>query len=127
VTARAIPKERPDGSLRVVKGRKLRKPVMAPWMVVVLIATAAFLGLGFARTSLDRTAFDLAELNRQIVAEEARNLDLRLKFARMESPARVAPLAEQLGLLIPHTVHQLMADLDRPFPVVARAEERGTN
>lgn len=127
MTARANPRTTSEKGLRVVKGRKIRRPVMAPWMVVVLIATIAFLGLGFARTSLDRSAFDLAELNREIIVEEARNLDLRLKIARMESPARVAPLAEDLGLVIPNTVHQLMADLDGPSPVVARAEERGTN
>ena len=34
--------------------------------VAVLIVVVAFLGLGFARTSLDGSAFDLAVLNRSI-------------------------------------------------------------
>ena len=50
--------------MRVLRGRKqLRRPALAPWMMMVLIGVAAFLGLGFARTSLDRSAFELDRLD----------------------------------------------------------------
>jgi cell division protein FtsL len=105
--------------LRVLKGRqaKLRRPALAPWMMMVIIGVAAFLGLGFARTSLDKSAFELDRLNRAIAEQEAMNEQLRLEIARMESPARIAPLAEELGLVIPQNTHQLLVDLGGPAVV----------
>lgn len=100
---------------------------MAPWMIVALIAVAGFLGLGFAQTSLDRSAFDLAELNRSLALEQAANLDLRLEIARLENPARIAPLAEEMGLVIPQTTRQLLVDLDEQLPVFAGAETDEAN
>lgn len=102
--------------LRVVKSRRLRRPTVAPWMIMVAIAIIAFLGLGFARTSLDRTAFELAELERAIDEETALNQQLNLEIARLESPARIAPLAEDLGLVIPRNTHQILVDLDPAGP-----------
>lgn len=104
--------------LRVLKGRQTRlRPSLAPWMIVVLIGVAAFLGLGFARTSLDKSAFELDRLNRAIVEQEALNEQLRLEIARMENPARIAPLAEELGLVIPQNTRQLLVDLGGPAVV----------
>lgn len=127
MTALTQPSPKRGENLRVLKGRRLRRPTIAPWMVVVLIGMAAFLGLGFARTSLDRSAFDLAELNRAIATQEALNRELRLQVARMESPARIAPLADQLGLVMPQQVHQLMVDMDALVPPTVRAEDEDTN
>jgi cell division protein FtsL len=86
-------------------------------MMMVVIGVVAFLGLGFARTSLDKSAFELDRLNRAITEQEAMNEQLRLEIARMESPARIAPLAEDLGLVIPQNTHQLLADLGGPAVV----------
>ena len=127
MTALTQPRPKQDENLRVLKGRRLRRPAMAPWMVVVLLGMVAFLGLGFARTSLDRSAFDLAELNRAIATQEALNRELRLQVARMESPARIAPLADQLGLVMPQQVHQLMVDLDAVVPPTVRIDDKDTN
>jgi hypothetical protein len=80
----------------------------------VLIGVAAFLGLGFARTALDRSAFELDRLNRAIVEQEALGEQLRLEIARMENPARIAPLAEERGLVIPENTRQLLVDLGGP-------------
>ena len=113
--------------LRVLKGRRLRKPSIAPWMIMVIIAVVAFLGLGFARTSLDRSAFDLAELNKAIETQLALNEQLRLEVARLENPARIAPLADELGLVIPSDTNQLLVNLDAPSPVVAETDGRGAN
>lgn len=94
---------------------------------MVLIAVVAFLGLGFARTSLDRSAFELAELNQAIDEQAALNEQLRLEVARLENPARIAPLADELGLVIPGDTNQLLVDLDVPSPVVAENEPDGAN
>jgi cell division protein FtsL len=96
-------------------------------MIMVLIAVIAFLGLGFARTSLDRSAFDLAELNKAIDTQLALNEQLRLEVARLENPARIAPLADEMGMVIPSDTNQLLVNLDTPSPVVAEAEGSGAN
>jgi cell division protein FtsL len=83
----------------------------------------AFLGLGFARTSLDSSAFDLAELNKAINEQAAINQQLKLDLARLENPARIAPLAEELGLVLPEKTNQLLVDLDVPAPLVAQTED----
>ena len=127
MTAPALRRPVPDERFRVLKGRKLRKPSVAPWMVMVLIAVVAFLGLGFARTSLDRSAFELAELNKGIAEQAALNEQLRLEVARMENPARIAPLADEMGLVIPSDTNQLLVNLDVPSPVVAEADRDGAN
>jgi cell division protein FtsL len=93
-------------------------------MVMVLIGVIAFLGLGFARTSLDKSAFELDRLDRAIVEQEALNEQLRLEIARLENPARVAPLAEEMGLVIPGDTRQLLVDLGGP--AVVSNQEGGT-
>jgi cell division protein FtsL len=93
-------------------------------MVVAIIGVVAFLGLGFARTSLDRSAFELAELNAEIDAQLALNQELKLEVARLENPARIAPLAAELGMVIPADTNQLLVDLDTA-PVVAETDGVG--
>jgi cell division protein FtsL len=93
-------------------------------MVMVLIGVVAFLGLGFARTSLDRSAFELDRLDRAMTEQAAMNEQLRLEIARLENPARVAPLAEEMGLVIPGDTRQLLVDLGGP--AVASNDEGGT-
>jgi cell division protein FtsL len=127
MTVHTAPQRDVDERLRVLKGRRLRKPSMAPWMIMVLIAVVAFLGLGFARTSLDGSAFDLAELNRSIDEQSALNEQLRLQVAQLENPARIAPLADEMGLVIPNDTNQLLVDLDVPGPVVAENDGDGAN
>ena len=100
---------------------------MAPWMIMAVIGVIAFLGLGFARTSLDRSAFELAELNKAIDEQAAVNRALELEIARLENPARIAPLAEELGLVIPETTNQLLVDLEPTGPVVADVGAEGLN
>jgi cell division protein FtsL len=98
--------------------------MLAPWMVMALIGVVAFLGLGFARTSLDKSAFELDRLNRAITEQAAMNEQLRLEIARLENPARVAPLAEEMGLVIPGDTRQLLVDLGGP--AVVSTDEGGT-
>lgn len=102
MTARAhrLPNRREAG-LRLVQGRRQRRPVVTPFLAFVLILLVALFGIVFARTALDQGAFDLSELNREIVAARSQNTQLRLEVARLESPTRVAPLAEQMGMVFP--------------------------
>lgn len=127
MTVRPLPKSGASDQLRVLKGRRLRRPSIAPWMIMVIIAVVAFLALGFARTSLDRSAFELAELNKAIDEQAALNERLRVEVARLENPARIAPLADEMGLVIPTDTHQLLVDLDVPSPVVAEGDGDGAN
>jgi cell division protein FtsL len=92
-------------------------------MVMALIGVVAFLGLGFARTSLDGAAFDLAEIQKQIDEQSALQQQLELEIARLENPARVAPLAEEMGLVIPETTRQLLVDISSSHQLVAEATE----
>ncbi len=110
--ARPLQRPNPGEGLRVLKGKRLQRLALAPWMIMVIIGVVAFLGLGFARTSLDRSAFELDRLDRAIAEQEALNEQLRLEIARMENPARIAPLAEEMGLVIPGDTRQLLVDLD---------------
>jgi hypothetical protein len=125
MTALPQPRSGSEDRLRVVRGRRLARPTMAPWMIMALIAVVGFLGLGFARTSLDRAAFDLAELDGAIAEQHALNLELKMEIARLENPARIAPLAEDLGLVIPSNTNQLLVDLSPAGPAVADAEHEG--
>lgn len=121
---RPLQRSQRNEGLRVLEGSRLRKLALAPWMIMVTIGVVAFLGLVFARTSLDRSAFELDRLNRAISEQEALNEQLRLEIARMENPARIAPLAEEMGLVIPGETRQLLVDLDRG-PAIVSVEEGG--
>lgn len=116
-----------EGGLRVLRGKRVRRPSIAPWTIMVLIAIVAFLGLGFARTSLDKSAFDLSTLNGAIEEQLALNEQLRLEVARLENPARIAPLADELGLVLPAETNQLLVDLNATSPAVVDAGRSGAN
>lgn len=112
-----------DAGLRVVKGRRSRRPTVAPWMVMALVGITAFLGLVFARTSLDQSAFELADLNSLISQQSELNAELRLEIAQLENPAHIAPLAEEMGLIIPDETRQLLVDLNPTSPRVVSADD----
>lgn len=114
-----------ERGLRVVKGHRNRKgrPAVAPWMIMALVGITAFLGLVFARTSLDKSAFELAELDRAIAEQVDINRELRLEIAQLENPAHIAPLAEEMGLVIPGETRQLLVDLDPTSPRIVRADD----
>ena len=117
----------PSEDFRVLKGRRLRRPSLAPWIIMFLIAIVAFLGLGFATTSLDKSAFELAELNKAIEEQAAINRQLSLEIAQLENPARIAPLAEELGMVIPEHTNQILVDLDGESPVLANVASDRAN
>lgn len=127
MTVRPLRQPGKGRSLRVLPGKRARRPTIAPWMIMALIGVVAFLGLGFARTSLDKSAFELSELNKAIDEQAAINRALELEIARLENPARIAPLAVELGLVAPAETNQLLVDLEPAAPLVADAGAEGQN
>lgn len=108
MTARPLRAPSRAGGLRVIPGRSARRPAMAPWVVISLITVLAFLALIGARTALDRTAFEIDAINAAIADEVSLNQQLRIEIAELENPARIVPLAEELGLVIPTDRQQLL-------------------
>lgn len=94
--------------LRVLPGRKTRISGVAPWASFVFVALIAFFGLIYARTALDRAAVELADTNRSIASLEAANRKLSLEVARLQSPARIAPLAEEMGMIYPDELRRVV-------------------
>jgi len=95
--------------LSVVSSRKPR-PRLLSWTVFSLLAVVAFLGMVLVRTSLDNTAIELARIERSLTDARSLNQRLRLEIARLESPARIAPLAQQLGMVFPQQNEQLVIE-----------------
>lgn len=97
--------------LRVIAGKKrTQHPHVAPWMAFTLVVVVALFGIVTTQTSLDQGAFELAELHRSIANAETENQHLRLEVARLESPARIAPIAAGMGLVYPDTRRTVMVD-----------------
>jgi cell division protein FtsL len=76
--------------------------------VFSLVAVVSFLGLAVTRTALDRTAIEGQSLDSQIAEQISLNQRLRLEIARLESPARIAPLAAEMGMVYPDQHHRLL-------------------
>lgn len=110
MTARPLRLPRPSTGLRVIQGRRLHRPVVAPWMVFAAVVIVAFLGMVIARTTLDRGAFELAELEKRISEEQIQNRRLLLEVARLESPARIGPMAEEMGMVYPEERQPLLVE-----------------
>ncbi|MGF1664660.1 MAG: hypothetical protein ACFCVC_00145 [Acidimicrobiia bacterium] len=100
---------RPAG-LRVIGGRRSVRPQVAPFALFGVVVIASMLGIVMARTSLDAGAFQLTELNGQIAAETERQALLTLEIAQLESPTRIGPLAQEMGLVHPETRTVLLVD-----------------
>lgn len=73
------------------------------WTVFFVLVLVAFFGLISSRLSLDGSAFELDELQKQITIEQERQSLLQLEVARLQDPDRVAAEAARLGLVYPQT------------------------
>jgi cell division protein FtsL len=110
MTARPLRSQQPKraAGLRVIGGRRAHMPRIGPFAIFGIVVVASMFGIVVARTSLDAGAFELADLDRQIAAEQNRQELLVLEVARMESPERVGPLAQEMGLVIPENRQVLL-------------------
>jgi len=97
MTAGAIPRS----AARHTGGRTKSRPVVRPLVIFILAVTIAFFAVIYSRISLDRTAFELQLLDREIAAEEERHWDLRAEHARLQAPDRITERAAELGLVYP--------------------------
>lgn len=97
MTAGAFPRTpaRPLGRTRRTR------PVVRPLVIFILAVTLAFFAVIYSRISLDRTAFELQLLEREIAAEEELHWDLRAEHARLQAPDRITQRAAELGLVYP--------------------------
>lgn len=77
------------------------KPKLRPWIVFTMTVVVAFFGMIYSRISLDRTAFELEELEGSIAEQETLVLELELEIARLQAPARIDGLVSDLGLGYP--------------------------
>jgi cell division protein FtsL len=110
VTAPALRAPRVTQGLRVLTGRRQRHQPLAPWLIFSFVAVVAFMGMVFTRTSLDRSAIEFSNIERQLAEARSLNQRLRLEIARLESPARVAPAAQQLGMVYPESSSRLVVE-----------------
>jgi cell division protein FtsL len=93
-------------------------------VIFVLIVIAAFFVVIYARISLDRTAFELQRLNRAIEAEQEHYWDLRVEYARLQSPDRVTQRAAEIGLVYPED--RRMIEVSGVTDTVGGPEDRWT-
>jgi cell division protein FtsL len=75
--------------------------------VAVLIA---FFGMIYSRISLDRTAFELQDLEGQITEQQELMDELRVEAARLQDPALITSRAADLGLVYPQERTPLFLD-----------------
>ncbi|MGI9584968.1 MAG: hypothetical protein ACR2N7_05200 [Acidimicrobiia bacterium] len=76
-------------------------PRVVPLLFFTILAVAVFFMMIYFRIALDRTAFELDTIEREISLEESRQLDLRLELAELQDPLRIATEAERIGLIFP--------------------------
>ena len=99
MTAQQLQGESLDfGQLLPVKRSAAR---LRPWVVFAVVVVVAFFGLIFSRVSLDRSGFELDDLEAQIAIESARHRAIRLAVARLQDPDRITAIATEIGLVYP--------------------------
>lgn len=99
MTAGALPRS----TARRVGAREQarRRPVVRPLVIFTIAVILAFFAVIYSRISLDRTAFELQRLDREIVAEQELHWDLRVDYARLLAPSLITQRAAALGLVYP--------------------------
>ncbi len=126
MTARPRPSSQPAARLRVIQGRRFVRPRAWGWMLVAFTAVALFFALVITNTALDQSAFDLQEIRAQIAEEQTRFDQLRLEVARLKSPERIQPLAEQMGMVYPDPAERRTVTAEGVV-VVQTNDDRWTN
>lgn len=89
------------------------------WVLLGVAVTVAFLLVVYSRIALDRSAFALESVERQIATEEARYWELRLGLTELQAPDRIAVQAAELGMVYPESVETVsVPGLGSPGPGV---------
>lgn len=117
MTSQAVPSTRTR--LRARTG-PVRGPRVIPLIFFTLLAIALFFAMIYLRIALDRNAFELDRLEREITLEESRQLDLKLEIAQLQDPLRISSEAQRIGLTYPDERLAISVDGIKPTadPVV---------
>jgi len=94
----------PSRGFHVVIGPRARRRRLGGWIGLSFTLAAVFFAMISLRVALDRNAFVLDDIRGQIVVEESRYWELRLQVAELQSPERIAGLAEELGMVYPSQI-----------------------
>lgn len=106
----------------VVIGPETRRPRVGAWIAVAMTVAMTFFVMISSRVALDRSAFVLEDVERNIGIEEARYWDLRLQVTELQAPERIADLAAEMGMVYPADLHVIeVPGLGDPGPGI---EER---
>jgi cell division protein FtsL len=105
--ARSFPIPARPGLQVLVGAREARSPRVGAWLLLTVTVLAAFFLLIYSRIALDRSAFDLQEIERQMSAQESRYWDLRLQVADLQAPERIVERAAQMGMVYPTDVETI--------------------
>jgi cell division protein FtsL len=112
----------PHRGFHVVIGARPGRRRIGGWLALAITVAASFLLLISSRIALDRSAFVLEDVERNIATAEARYWDLRLQVTDLQSPSRIAGLAAQMGMVYPAELHTVtVPGLGDPGPGI---EER---
>ncbi len=90
------------------------RPRVRPLAVFVLAVVLAFFAMIYSRISLDRTAFELQELDHEITQEQQLMDRLRVQTARRLDPIGITRRAEEMGLVFPDERLPLIVELELP-------------
>lgn len=83
------------------------RPSIGSWLVLAVVVVGAFFVLIWSRIALDRTAFELERLDREIAAEESQYWELRLEVTELQAPERIRQLADEMGMVYPARVETI--------------------
>lgn len=108
MTAPALSRQ-PGSRVRLISSQATARPRVAAWVVYTLVVAIVFFGLIYSQTALDGSAFELRELEDQIDLAEQQQLELRLEVARLSSPSRIVPAANDLGMVLPTDMRTISA------------------
>lgn len=108
--ARPITNPRRSVGMRVVQGHQSARPRLSGWILYTVVAAVAFFGLIYSQTQLNASAIEINEIQQAIELEQERFEALQLQIARLESPALVVPVAEELGMVFPADMVALTAE-----------------
>lgn len=120
-TAQPLPAAAPRRRSRSRRAGAPGAPRLRSLVVFILAVVVAFFGMIYSRISLDRTAFELQDLEGRIEQELDRMEVLQVEAARLQDPQTVLDRAEGLGLVYPEDRVPLVVD---DVPTV-RAATRG--
>jgi hypothetical protein len=91
----------PRRQFHVVIDPRARRRRLGGWLALVFTLAALFFVMISTRIALDRNAFILQDIRGQIEVEETRYWELRLRLAELQSPERIAGIAEEMGMVYP--------------------------